>query len=169
MKKRFALLSLVLFTLTVESSAMIADFQSSTFKANTTIPSEYTCQGADKSPPLSWKNDSDKTQSYVLIVDDPDAPAGVWDHWILFNIPKDVTQIEEGQTPKGASTAKNSWGKTNWGGPCPPSGTHRYFFKLFALDTLLNFPATPNKQELMTAMEGHVDGKSEFIGLYAKK
>lgn len=144
--------------LTIESSA---------FNPNTTIPQQYTCDGANDSPPLTWKGGPEETKSYVLIVDDPDAPNGTWVHWLLFNIPADTHQLtEKNHIPNGAITGKNSWGNSEYGGPCPPSGRHRYFFKLYALDTVLKLDENARKEDLLNAMENHILAKAELIGLY---
>lgn len=143
--------------------------ESPAFKAQTMIPELYTCQGKDISPPLTWKAAGLNAQSYVLIVDDPDAPGGTWVHWILFNIPGNLTQLAAGTTlPPGTVSGLNSWGTTGYRGPCPPSGTHHYVFKFYALDTLLDLPSNTTAQELMQAMQGHILAKRELIGLYKK-
>ncbi len=140
------------------------------FQNNSTIPTVYSCKGDDISPPLQWKNIPDKTHSFVLIMDDPDAPAGIWDHWILFNIPKTTTELSENLSalPDGAEYGKNSWGNRAYGGPCPPSGEHRYIFKLYALDTLLNLSAGVDKSTLETAMKGHILATATLTGRYKK-
>jgi hypothetical protein len=147
-------------SLTIESPA---------FASNTFIPSQYTCKGEDLSPPLAWHDSSLSTKSYVLIVDDPDAPSGVWDHWVLVNIPPNVKQLDEGaQLPSGAVNGKNSWGGIGYRGPCPPSGIHRYFFRLYALDTILRVSDYVTKTEVLQAMKDHILDSSELIGLYQK-
>lgn len=135
------------------------------FGHNQMIPRKYTCQGEDINPPLVIENLPSGTESLVLIVDDPDAPGGTWDHWIIYNIPP-TGRIEENSIPGSQST--NSFGKVNYGGPCPPSGMHRYFFKLRALDTQLAFKGMPSKQELEKVMQEHVLARAELIGLYQK-
>lgn len=137
------------------------------------IPVKYTCDGEDVSPPLEWTNVPEGTKSFVLICDDPDAPLGIWDHWILFNIPPDVRKLEAGIKPlekleNGAVHGKNSWGKLGYGGPCPPSGTHRYFFKLYALDTTLDLKPGATKKEVLKKMEGHIIGYGELMGKYKR-
>ena len=124
---------------------------------------------SDISPSLSWDGVSDHTKSFVLIVDDPDAPHGTWDHWILFNIPSTIRKLPENISTlaEGTKEGKNSWDKTGYGGPCPPSGVHRYFFKLYALDCLLDLPEGANKQEVIAATEGHVLERAELIGRFA--
>ncbi|HHF7344985.1 TPA: YbhB/YbcL family Raf kinase inhibitor-like protein [Legionella feeleii] len=149
---------------------MSLSLMSPAFAANTLIPAQYTCQGADISPALLWQDAPAETKSYVLILDDPDAPGGDWVHWVVFNIPPTVQRLaDDAELPTGAVNSKNSWGQTGYRGPCPPSGTHRYFFKLYALDTLLTLNANATKQDLLTAMANHVLEKSELIGLYRKQ
>lgn len=140
---------------------------SSAFSHNGNIPSEYTCDGSDLSPPLGISDVPSNAKSLVLISDDPDAPVGTWDHWVVFDIPPATTQIPKGTEPKG-TPGKNSWGKTGYGCPCPPSGAHRYFFKLYALDTMLNIPAGSTKKQIEAAMQGHILAKAELTGLYKR-
>lgn len=140
---------------------------SSAFTHNGNIPSEFTCDGSDLSPPLTISDVPANAKSLVLICDDPDAPVGTWDHWVVFNIPASTIQIPKGTEPNGVA-GKNSWGRTGYGGPCPPSGTHRYFFKLYALDTMLNLPAGSTKKQIEAAMQGHILAKAELIGLYKR-
>ncbi|WP_412754744.1 YbhB/YbcL family Raf kinase inhibitor-like protein [Legionella donaldsonii] len=149
---------------------MSLSLTSPAFAANTLIPSQYTCQGADISPALLWQEAPAATKSYVLILDDPDAPSGDWVHWVIFNIPPTVQGLaDDAELPTGAVNSKNSWGQTGYRGPCPPSGTHRYFFKLYALDTLLTLNANATKQDVLAAMANHVLEKSELIGLYRRQ
>jgi len=129
------------------------------------IPAKYTCQGEDINPPLTIEGIPDGTKTLVLIVDDPDAPGGTWDHWIVWNIAP-ASEIKEDSIP--GEEGVNGWGKTGYGGPCPPSGTHRYFFKLYALDTELSLPASAEKKSVETAMDGHVLSQAALIGLYKK-
>lgn len=119
-------------------------------------------------PPLNITGIPEGTVSLVLIMDDPDAPMGTWDHWILWNIAP-ATQIEENSVPEGAVQGVNSWRRNDYGGPCPPSGTHRYFFKLYALDTMLDLELAAGKRRVETAMKGHILGEAQLIGLYQKK
>ncbi len=144
--------------------------QSSAFNNNGSIPTKYSCNGDNISPPIHWKNIPAKTNSLVLIVDDPDAPMGVWDHWIIFNIPKTTTQFSENLTalPTGAQYGKNSWGKLSYGGPCPPSGEHRYIFTLYALDTLLDLSQGADKTQIENAMQGHILATAKLMGKYKK-
>lgn len=133
------------------------------------IPKLYTCQGQDISPPLEFHNIPEDAESLVLIMDDPDAPIGTWDHWILFNIPPNITTIEKDSVPEMASQGMNSWPKNSYGGPCPPQGTHRYFFKLYALDRMLELDDTATKKDVEAAMSGHIIEKTQMIGLYRKE
>ncbi len=141
------------------------------------IPVEYTCDGLDVSPPLEWSGIPDNAKSLVLIVDDPDAPDPAapkmtWVHWVLYNLPPSIIGLEQGiiryDLPPGSMEGKNNWKLTGYGGPCPPIGRHRYFFKLYALDTVLPDLGNPTKAELKKAMEGHVLEKAELIGMYQR-
>jgi Raf kinase inhibitor-like YbhB/YbcL family protein len=143
---------------------------STRFKHNEHIPQIYTCDGKDISPPLSWENTPKETKSFVLIMQDPDAPSNTWYHWILFNIPPYVEKIPEGvqQLPEGTRVGKNSWGKSSYGGPCPPDKEHRYFFNLYALDCLLYVDNGINHEIIEEAMEGHILGQTQLIGRYQR-
>jgi Raf kinase inhibitor-like YbhB/YbcL family protein len=141
------------------------------------IPAQYTCEGADRSPDLRWENAPSNTKSFVLIVDDPDAPDPkapkmTWVHWVLFNIPENAHELPEAvaakDLPKGTLEGVNDWKRTGWGGPCPPIGRHRYFFKLYALDTVLPSTKSPSKADVEKAMEGHILAKAELLGTYQK-
>lgn len=141
---------------------------STAFRHNESVPSQYTCDADDISPPLQLSEAPEGTQSLALIVDDPDAPGKTWVHWLVWNMPADTTTLEEGATPPGTE-GTTDFGKTGWGGPCPPSGTHRYFFKLYALDTELDLDPSATKAELEDAMRDHVLDQAELIGLYQKQ
>lgn len=143
------------------------------FRHNTLMPSRYTCQGFDVNPPLRISDVPPETDSLVLIVDDPDAPdpkapTMVWDHWVMWNIDPNTETIPEDSVPPGAVQGRNSWGRNDYGGPCPPIGTHRYFFKLYALDTTLDLPETATKADVEQAMEGHILDEAVLIGTYRK-
>lgn len=138
------------------------------FKSNKDIPTEFTCDGSDISPELNFWSIPDNAKSLVLIMDDPDAPGGNWDHWIVFNIDPKTDAVNQGKEPKGVA-GKNSWGRTGYGGPCPPSGTHRYIFKLYALDTTLGLKEGASKSEIENAMQNHIIEKDELIGMYNRK
>ena len=149
---------------------------SSAFTAGGAIPSRYTCEGANISPPLGWSVPAG-TKSLALIVDDPDAPDPAapqmtWVHWVLYDLPPDTTRLNEGarseELPTGAKEGLNDWKRTGYGGPCPPIGRHRYFHKLYALDTVLGDLKHPTKPQLEKAMEGHVLEWGGLIGTYQK-
>ncbi|MFH1622044.1 MAG: YbhB/YbcL family Raf kinase inhibitor-like protein [Candidatus Omnitrophota bacterium] len=135
------------------------------FKHNESIPKKFTCQGQDVNPALKIENIPQGTKSLVLIMDDPDAPMGTWVHWVVFNISV-TSKIEEDSIP--GEQAMNNFGRKDYGGPCPPSGTHHYFFKIYALDTTLESSKVTNKATLEKAMQGHVLDQAELIGLYKK-
>ena len=137
------------------------------FEHNQAIPSEYTCDGLDISPELNIEGIPENTKSLVLISDDPDAPVRTWDHWIVFNIPPDTIKIKKNDEPFGIG-GMNSWSRTGYGGPCPPSGTHRYFFKVYALDSELDIELGSNKDAIEAAMKGHILEKAELIGTYRR-
>lgn len=124
--------------------------KSKDFNNGELIPARFTCDGKDISPNLEWDNVPASTKSFVLIMDDPDAPMGTWDHWILFNIPANIDKLESNikQLPQGMKVGKNTWGRNDYGGPCPPDREHRYFFKLYALDSMLDLEDGITKQEL---------------------
>lgn len=135
------------------------------FVHNTLIPKKYTCEGDDVNPAFEIQNIPAKTQSLALIVDDPDAPRGTWVHWVVYDIAV-VSRIEENSIP--GKQGRNDFGRLNYGGPCPPSGTHRYFFKLYALDVKLGLKEGLSKQDLEKAIAGHSLEKTELIGLYTR-
>jgi len=146
---------------------------STAFAEGEPIPSKYTCDGEDISPPLQWRDVPEGTRSFALIADDPDAPRGTWDHWLLYNLPAEARNLPEGvpaeaELSDGSRHGQNSWSRLGYGGPCPPSGTHRYFFKLYALDTLLELDAGASKERLSQAMEGHVLAEAVLMGVYTR-
>lgn len=138
------------------------------FSHNGMIPAKYTCDGADVNPPLSIGGVPEKAKSLALIVDDPDAPRGTWVHWVVWNIPAGTREIPEDSVPPGAVQGTNDFGTRKYGGPCPPSGTHRYFFKLYALDAPLALLPGATKAQVEKAMSGHLLGKAETVGLYRR-
>jgi len=142
---------------------------SAAFENNSFIPSKYTCEGQEINPPLEFRDVPEDTKSLVLIVDDPDAPMKTWVHWTIWNIDAKTTQILQNSCPKGAVEGITSFGRTGYGGPCPPSGTHRYFFKLFALDKMLDLSPNSHVRDIESTIEGHIIRKAELIGLYKKK
>jgi len=146
------------------------------FAERGSIPEKYTCEGRDISPPLVFSDIPDAAESLVLIVDDPDAPDPAepkmtWVHWLLFNLPPQLKSLDEDirKLPIGTDAGLNNWSRHNYGGPCPPIGRHRYFFKLYALDTRLNGLKTPDKAALLQAMQGHVLEQAELVGTYLKQ
>ncbi|HKY69578.1 MAG TPA: YbhB/YbcL family Raf kinase inhibitor-like protein [Gammaproteobacteria bacterium] len=155
---------------------MALEITSSAFKHQGTIPVQYTCQGQDVSPPLAWKNIPEGTKSFALIVDDPDAPDPnapkmTWVHWVLYNIPSQVMVLPENIKilPLGTLQGLNDWQRTGYGGPCPPIGRHRYFYKLYALDVLLPDLQTPTKMELEEAIAEHILEEATLMGTYQKR
>jgi len=148
---------------------------SSAFAHNGAIPKKHTCDGSDSSPPLSWSDVPTQAKSLVLIVDDPDAPDPAapkmtWVHWVLYNLPPSAGGLAEGVTslPAGTAEGTNDWQRTGYGGPCPPVGRHRYFHKLYALDTLIQGLSRPNKAAIERAMQGHIIARAELIGTYER-
>lgn len=139
------------------------------FENNGYIPSKYTCDGMNINPPFLIENVPASSKSLALIVDDPDAPTGIWVHWVLWNINPETKEIKENDIPSGAKQGLNDFRKSNYGGPCPPSGTHRYFFKLYALDTILNIGQNSTKADLEKAMKGHIVEQARIIGLYKRR
>lgn len=167
--KKIWLLTLIVFAFTAPVQAKPAMKLSSPdgFYNNAIMPLRFTCNGHKLSPPLKWKSAPKDTKSFVLICEDPDA-SKVWDHWLLYNIPGDVKEIDEGahELPQEAKEGLNSWGETGYGAPCPPDREHRYVFKLYALNKTLEFEKAPHKQDLLKAMEGHILDQAELIGRY---
>ena len=149
---------------------------SSAFNPGGDIPTRFTCEGSDTAPPLAWRDVPDGTRSLALIVDDPDAPdpahpQRTWVHWVLYDIPPSASGLPEGgrPLPEGTREGENDWGRTGYGGPCPPIGRHRYFFKLYALDSMLSDQHTPTKAALEKAMHGHVLAQADLMGTYQKQ
>lgn len=141
---------------------------SSAFKNNELMPEKYGCKGEGVNPPLAISGIPEGTKSLVLVVDDPDAPGGQFIHWLLWNIAPATTEIAEATVPEGSSEGVNSYGTSGYGAPCPPSGSHRYIFKLFALDTLMQLPTTARSGDVISEMQGHILEKTELTGLYSK-
>jgi Raf kinase inhibitor-like YbhB/YbcL family protein len=141
---------------------------SSAFENGAMIPSRCTCDGDNRNPPLSINGIPEGTVTLALVVDDPDAPAGTFQHWLLWNIPPETTKIEEGTSPAGAVQGTNNRGQAAYTGPCPPSGTHRYFFRLTALNTRLGLDSSATRKDLDLSLEGHVLGTAELMGRYSR-
>ena len=147
---------------------------SSAFEQGGMIPAKYTCDGKNISPPLKWESLPEQTKSLAVIMDDPDAPMGTFVHWVMFNIPADTSGLDENvpgdsQLPNGSLQGMSSFGKTGYGGPCPPSGTHRYFFKLYALDKDVELDSSADKTQLLEAIQGHILARGELIGRYQRR
>ena len=138
------------------------------FSNNEKIPSTYTCDGDNINPPLEISEIPEGTKSLVLIVDDPDAPAGTFDHWIVFNIPPETTEIARNSVPARAVQGTNSAKKASYSGPCPPLKIHRYMFKLYALDTTLDLTSSAKKSDVESVMEGHILAQKTLTGIYSK-
>ena len=150
------------------------DLKSSVFSEGGNIPAEYTCDGKDMSPPLAWSGVPQNAQSLAIIADDPDAPIGDWVHWVVYDLPSVVTgfpahipSVE--RLSMGGMQGRTDFGRIGYGGPCPPRGIHRYFFKIYALDTFLNGRPGMTKKELLQAMQGHVLAEGQLMGKYERK
>ena len=181
--ERMAFLFIVMLALVTFPQLLPADdsqgapafeLKSPAFNSAGKIPLKYTCEGEDVSPPLAWSDAPQATRSFALICDDPDAPLMTWVHWVYYDIPATVKALPEAISPvekpaPGGIHGKNSYHKPGYRGPCPPWGTHRYFFKLYALDTVLNLNPSIPKKDLLKAMEGHILGQAELMGTYKKK
>jgi Raf kinase inhibitor-like YbhB/YbcL family protein len=146
---------------------------SSAFKDGGMIPPKYTCDGEDISPALEWPSVPEQTRSLVLIADDPDAPRGTFVHWVLYNLPADTRKLPDSVKPEetlanSARQGTNDFGETGYNGPCPPGGTHRYFFKLYALDAPVNLPPGARKADLLQAMRGHILAEGQLVGKYKR-
>lgn len=157
-----------------EQTGITLQIESDAFKAEGTIPQPYTCDGEDLSPPLSWSDPPAGTQSLALVCVDPDAPAGTWDHWVLFNIPASIRSLPEGISAdpvvEGLGThGSNSWRRLGYGGPCPPQGAaHRYIFRLYALDTNLDLDPGASRNDVEKLMKGHILAEGQLLGEYGR-
>ena len=152
---------------------MSITIKSSAFNEGEPIPKKFTCDGEDISPELSWDGAPEGTKTFALIKDDPDAPGKTWVHWVIFNIPGSATSLPENmptdkELSDGSRQGTNDFRKIGYGGPCPPGGTHRYYFKLYALDTELTLKPGALKQELLAAMKGHIVDEGQLMGTYAR-
>jgi Raf kinase inhibitor-like YbhB/YbcL family protein len=180
--KRIFLLLLVLVLAACTSNAapipeadMTLELKSEAFVNGQSIPAKYACTGRNISPPLTWSDPPAGTQSFALIVDDPDAPMGIWVHWVLYNIKPDRRSLQEdlpvtGKNidPEAVFVGKNSSGTIGYDGPCPPSGTHRYYFRLYALDTTISLLPGATRDKILQEMEGHILAQSELMGTFRK-
>ena len=156
-----------------EGKPMDLSVRSGAFNQGGTIPSKFTCDGSDVSPPLSWTKGPQDTVSYALIADDPDAPAGTWVHWVIYNVPAAKTSLAENvakakKLDDGSMQGMNDFRKIGYGGPCPPGGTHRYFFKVYALNAALKVEPGLTKKQLLKEMEGHILAQGELMGTYSR-
>ena len=147
---------------------------STAFEEGGMIPSKYTCDGSDISPPLAWTGVPDGTQSIALICDVGVAPMGTWVHWVIFNFPPDTTELPEDvppgpELPDGSRQGETDFGRIEYGGPCPPSGTHRYYFRIYTLDAMLDLESGATKAQLLDAMEGHILAEGELMGQYQRR
>lgn len=147
---------------------------SAAFEEGGMIPAKYTCDGEDFSPPLKWDNVPAGIQSIALICDDPDAPMGTWVHWVIFNLPAEKRELAENSPddetfPDGTRQGINDFGSIGYGGPCPPGGTHRYFFKIYALDVIIDLVSIVDKETLLREIEGHIIGQGKLMGKYQRK
>lgn len=152
---------------------MALEISSTAFSEGEMIPNRYTCDGPDVSPDLSWSGVPDAAKSLALICDDPDAPMGTWVHWVLFNIPSNASGLpaeipSDDALENGARHGTNDFGRLGYGGPCPPGGTHRYYFKLYVLDTELNLDSGVTKDQLLDAMKGHILAEAQLMGTYKR-
>jgi Raf kinase inhibitor-like YbhB/YbcL family protein len=152
---------------------MAIQIKSTAFEEGSMIPKKYTCDGPNVSPPLSWDSIPEGTKSLALICDDPDAPGGTWVHWVIFNIPPNIKELTEGiphqkSLPIGAKQGRSDFGEIGYGGPCPPGGTHRYYFKFYALDKEINLEPGSRKTQLLKAMEGHILSEGQLMGKYKR-
>ena len=167
------LVALLLMGAAGEEGSMTFTLTSTAFSHGQAIPSTYTCDGRDISPALAWTEPPSGTKSFALVSDDPDAPMGTWVHWVLYNLPASTRTLPEAyptsaQLPGGSRQGKTDFGRAGYGGPCPPSGTHRYFFKLYALDAMFSLPPSLTKNDLLKSIKGHVLAEAELMGKYGR-
>lgn len=156
------------------SQDMAISVSSSAFQEGGMIPAKYTCDGQDISPPLKWAGEPEGTRSIALISDDPDAPMRTWVHWVVWNIPPSVHELAENvwpdpELPDGSRQGITDFNRPGYGGPCPPSGVHRYYFKVYAMDTKLNLPSSTRKADLLKAMKGHILAEGQLMGKYSRR
>jgi Raf kinase inhibitor-like YbhB/YbcL family protein len=170
MKQHVIVFSILCWLFCSSTFASKLILESSAFESNSMIPAQYTCTGTNHSPPLAWKNIPEKTQSLAIVMQDSNAPSGVFTHWILFNIPPTITHLDAGSSvPEGATSAKNNWNRFEYQGPCPNIGTHSYVFTLYALNKVLSLNEELSADNLLSAMTGHVIQSAVLTGLYQKE
>jgi Raf kinase inhibitor-like YbhB/YbcL family protein len=150
------------------------DIKSRSFLEGGMIPARYTCDGENVSPPLEWSGAPAEVKSFALVSDDPDAPAGTWVHWVVYNMPADAAKLDEDIKPSsefqsGMRQGSNDFQRIGYGGPCPPSGTHRYFFKLYAVDRMLDLKPGATKNQVLQAMQGHILAQAQLVGKYRRR
>ncbi|HEY0041541.1 MAG TPA: YbhB/YbcL family Raf kinase inhibitor-like protein [Flavisolibacter sp.] len=164
----FILIFIFIASVTKSQTATTFKLTSSAFEEGKPIPARYTCDSVNISPPLNWSGFPEKTKSFAIIMDDPDAPMGTWVHWVIYNIPGTITSLQEKKSAEQIKSIDglNSWNEKGYNGPCPPDGTHRYNFKLYALDKILNPKEGMTKEELLEAMKGHILGETSLTGLF---
>ncbi len=180
-KRHFIIFAVIILLITqtycaeekIKEQKMKFQITSSVFKQGEFIPSKHTCDGINVSPPLKWEGIPEGTRSLALICDDPDAPIGDWVHWIIYYIPNNINELKEGlpknkELENGIKQGTTSFRNVGYGGPCPPSGTHRYFFKLYALDTVLDLDSSATKNILLDAMKNHIIESTELMGTYKR-
>jgi Raf kinase inhibitor-like YbhB/YbcL family protein len=172
MKLKLSISSTLIFFILIltNQGAYAMKLTSSAFTDGGTLPSTYTCDGKSISPPIQWQDAPANTKSFALIYDDPDAPAGTWVHWVLYNLPTTTNSLAENATtlPPGTKVGINSWPEAKYGAPCPPSGEHRYIFHLYALDALLELSGTVTSEKLRRAMQGHIIATTTLTGRYTR-
>jgi len=149
------------------------EVHSAAFSEGEAIPSDFTCDGADMSPPVEWSSVPSGTKSIAILMEDPDAPSGDWTHWLAYDLPPSLTQLPAGvpmskKIPSGGIQGRTDFGKTGYSGPCPPRGIHRYFFRIYALDAMLGLKPEASKQELSQAMQGHILAQGHLTGIYER-
>jgi hypothetical protein len=170
MKKNLNLALILFYSFILHGKNMKLELTSSAFENNKNIPSKYTCDGINISPPLEWQNIPENTKTFSLIIEDPDAPVKTWIHWVVFNIPSKITNFDENIDASSFNQGATDFdARRDYGGPCPPSGTHSYHFKLYALDTIINLPNGSTKEQLLQKMQGHILDQTTLIGKYQRK
>jgi Raf kinase inhibitor-like YbhB/YbcL family protein len=167
------LLAIITVPIIYSSDTMEIQVTSTAFKEGEMIPRKYTCRGENISPQIAWSNIPEGTKSFLLIADDPDAPMGTWVHWVVYNIPANFSELkerfpEDSKFPDGIMQGITDFGTTGYGGPCPPSGIHRYYFKLYAIDIILDVKPRLTKQEVLNEIEGHILAKGQLMGKFRK-
>jgi hypothetical protein len=169
--RRTLVVTIAIAFLIITKATMAMKLTSTSFKDGGILPEKYTCDGEGISPQIAWHDAPAETKSFVLIYDDPDAPSGTWVHWVLYNLPATANLLTENEKslPKGTQIGLNSWPRTGYGAPCPPSGEHRYILHLYALNTVLDLPEQASSSQVYNAMEGHILEEATLTGRYKRK